>query len=112
MKTNSNEACRIVLPSSLGGTAGMMASASYKERFAAEYAQLCIRHGRLARMLSQCRGGGLGFRLSSPFWMLAMQARAMEMYMLILRARAAREGIAFQWEDGAVGEKEAGNDAV
>lgn len=77
----------------LKDTAEMMTSEDYKERFKAEYAQVCIRYQKLAAMLEKRDKGELNFIPTCPRSTYNMQIAAMTDYIAVLEARAVMEGI-------------------
>lgn len=77
----------------LKDTVEMMTSEDYKERFKAEYAQVCIRYQKLAAMLEKWDKGELNFIPTCPRSTLNMQIAAMTDYIAVLEARAVMEGI-------------------
>ena len=74
-------------------TATMMASADYKERFAAEYYQLETRLVKLEAMVSAWDKGELHFVPTCPRATYDFQIRAMKDYLGILQIRAKMEGV-------------------
>lgn len=81
-------------------TAGMMASADYKERFRAEHAQVAIRRRKLLELLEAwdpSKGAWdvdkLGFEPKCRAGLLIRQARLMGEYQNVLALRAEIEGI-------------------
>lgn len=79
--------------SNLNGTAALMASADYKERFAAEYYQLETRHEKLQAMVEKWDKGELNFTPTCPRSCYDLQLRAMADYKAVLEMRAKIEGI-------------------
>ncbi len=77
----------------LKDTVAMMLSPDYKERFKAEYFQLCNRIGKLCAMLAKWRGATLDFVPSNSYELLDAQISAMVAYQRILEIRAEKEGI-------------------
>ncbi len=77
----------------LKDTIKMMESADYKERFAAEYAQLAVRHKKLVAMLKNWDEGTLSFTPTCPRSTYDLQTRAMADYIAVLEARAVMEGV-------------------
>ena len=77
----------------LADTVQMMVSEDYKERFKAEYYQLVVRRNALWRMLGKLDEAELDFTPVCPTSTYALQLRAMEDYLAILKARAVMEGI-------------------
>ena len=74
-------------------SAELMLSGDYRERVAAEWAQVKIRLRRLQDMLDAYREGKLDFELKCPITLLREQALVMQEYMDILEKRAELEGI-------------------
>lgn len=74
-------------------SAELMLSGDYRERFAAEWAQVTIRLRRLQDMLDAYREGKLGFEPTCPITMLREQALVMQEYVDILEKRAELEDI-------------------
>lgn len=74
-------------------TAELMLSGDYRERVAAEWAQVTIRLRRLQDMLDAYREGALDFKLTCPITMVREQAMVMQEYVDILAKRAELEGI-------------------
>ena len=74
----------------LTDTAELMASSDYKDRFKAEYGQVAIRCEKLKAMLERWDKGGLNFTPTCPRSLYELQVRAMEDYIAVLQARAAR----------------------
>lgn len=70
-----------------------MLSDDYKERFKAEYKQLCIRLDKLNSIIEQYHNKTLKFNLSCPIALLKRQAAIMTKLRNILEARADIEGI-------------------
>lgn len=77
----------------LKDTIKMMESADYKERFAAEYVQLAVRHKKLVAMLKKWDEGTLSFTPTCPRSTYDLQTRAMADYIAVLEARAVMEGV-------------------
>lgn len=75
----------------LSDTARYMSSASYKERFIAEYAQLAIRTIRLSEFVSKYDRNALDFTPETPINILKDQLNAMNDYLEILKKRAKIE---------------------
>lgn len=82
----------------LKDTVDMMVSDDYRERFRAEYLQLCIRKRKLADLLKRWERGELDFEPSCPFKVLMSQYRHMEDYGRLLENRAEIEGIDLKWK--------------
>ena len=74
-------------------TAELMLSGDYRERMAAEWAQVKIRHRRLQDMLDAYREGKLGFEPTCPITLLREQALVMQEYVEILEKRAELEDV-------------------
>ena len=74
-------------------TTEMMLSSGYKERFTAEYVQLCIRFNRLLNMVKMWDKGELNFTPTCPRSTYDLQLHSMSEYLAILEARAKMEGI-------------------
>ena len=72
------------LMTELSETTLYMTSASYKERFIAEYAQLAIRIIKLSILVSNYERNKLGFKLDTPIELLKDQLNAMNDYLEIL----------------------------
>lgn len=77
----------------LSQTVNMMISSDYKERFRAEYAQVCIRYQKLKAMLEKWDAGELNFNPTCPRSTYNMQIKAMTDYIAVLEARAVMENI-------------------
>lgn len=77
----------------LNYTVEMMTSTDYKERFKAEYYQLCIRYEKLYKMVQRWDNGELDFTPTCPRSLYNLQMDAMEQYLAVLQARAKIEGI-------------------
>lgn len=77
----------------LRDTIEMMNSPDYKERFKAEYQQLCIRYRKLYRMVTKYKAGTLPFVPHCSLELLIEQLRAMGNYLMLLEARAEIEDI-------------------
>ena len=73
-------------------SAELMLSGDYRERFAAEWAQVTIRLRQLQDMLDAYRDGKLGFEPTCPITLLREQALVMQEYVDILEKRAELEG--------------------
>lgn len=74
-------------------TIELMSSEDYKDRFRAEYSQLCIRLKGLRKMLRKWVEGELEFEPDTPMSVFKMQGTFMEKYRTILEARAVMEHI-------------------
>lgn len=70
-----------------------MISSDYKERFRAEYAQVCIRYQKLKAMLEKWDVGELNFNPTCPRSTYNIQIKAMTEYIAVLEARAVMENI-------------------
>ena len=77
----------------LGFTILPMMSTDYKERFRAEYNQVCIRARKLKQMLQDWEAGRLMFKPTCPKEILIKQLEIMLEYTAILEERALLEGI-------------------
>lgn len=77
----------------LAKTCEGMVSPDYKERFKAEYIQLKNRLKGLQRMLKAWDDGKLSFNPSCPRDLLGEQFTDMDLYLKVLKRRAAIEGI-------------------
>ena len=77
----------------LSQTVDMMTSSDYKERFKAEYAQVCIRYKKLKNMLDKWYKNELTFTPTCPRSTYNMQIKAMTDYIAVLEARAVMEHI-------------------
>lgn len=77
----------------LRDTVSLMNSTDYKERFKAEYMQMCIRYEKLKAMLDKWDEGKLNFQPTCPRGIYNFQIRAMADYIASLEARAAIENI-------------------
>ena len=77
----------------LAWSAELMMSGDYRERFAAEWAQVTIRLRRLQDMLDAYRDGKLGFEPTCPITLLREQALVMQEYVDILEKRAELDDI-------------------
>lgn len=73
----------------LNQTVELMISEDYKERFIAEYSQLCIRILKLERVFEEIKRGAFSFTCSSK--LLEAQLDIMKIYKATLETRAARE---------------------
>ena len=74
-------------------SAELMLSGDYRERFAAEWAQVKIRLSRLRSMLDGYLEGKLNFEPTCPITLLREQALVMKEYVDILEKRAELEDI-------------------
>lgn len=77
----------------LEDTIDNMLSGDYKERFIGEYHQLSIRLETLRNLLKKYKNNELPFDPTSHYYLLEMQAKAMEEYRRILLIRAKNEDI-------------------
>ena len=77
----------------LGFTILPMMSTDYKERFRAEYNQVCIRARKLKQMLQDWEAGRLTFKPTCPKDLLIKQLEVMLEYTAILEERALLEGV-------------------
>lgn len=77
----------------LEDTVVCMTSASYRDRFKAEYAQLAIRTIELSEFVSEYDRNTLGFDPETPIEILKDQLNAMNDYLEILKKRAKIEKI-------------------
>ena len=77
----------------LSQTVDMMTSSDYKERFKAEYAQVCIRYKKLKNMLDKWDKNELTFTPTCPRSTYNIQIKAMTDYIAVLEARAVMEHI-------------------
>ena len=77
----------------LKDTVSLMCSDDYKERFKAEYMQVCIRYEKLKAMPDKWDTGKLNSTPTCPRGVYNFQIRAMADYIASLEARAAIEGI-------------------
>ena len=77
----------------LADTVEKMIDGGYKERFIAEYNQLCIRLLKLQNLLTLVKGGEADFAPDSPIEILEAQEEIMSTYKTILEKRAVYEKI-------------------
>lgn len=70
-----------------------MTSGDYKDRFRAEYDQLCYRLDRLDALLEQYQNGTLTFTPACPYDLLLAQSEIMHDYKGVLEDRAEIEEI-------------------
>lgn len=77
----------------LKDTIEKMIDGGYKERFIAEYEQLCIRLLKLQNLLTLIKGGEADFSPDSPIEILEAQEEVMSTYKTILEKRAYYEKI-------------------
>lgn len=80
----------------LADTVDNMVNGSYKERFIAEYNQVCIRLLKLENTIKAYDGDGLDFEPDSPKDLLQLQADLMRSYKAILEKRAVYEKITLE----------------
>lgn len=78
---------------SLTDTLSMMSSDDYKERFLAEYIQICVRLSKLKNMLERLDNKTLLFEPDCPYELLRKQADVMLEYGKILQERVKYENI-------------------
>ena len=88
-----NNEYKVIQMKELKDTIPGMTSKDYKERFKAEYEQLCIRHYKLVNMLDKWKEGVLHFTPTCPYELLEKQAKVMSDYKFALEERAKIEGI-------------------
>lgn len=74
-------------------TIGLMTSPNYKDRFKAEFEQLCFRLNELDAFLNKWDSGELKITPKSPREWLKRQRQAMVDYGQVLAARAIKEEI-------------------
>lgn len=77
----------------LNDTIELMQSNDYKDRFKAEYHQLCIRREKLVDLLDRWNRSALEFQPNCPFDLLDKQLRNMTAYKESLEERAKIEKI-------------------
>ena len=77
----------------LQDTIPLMNSSDYKDRFIAEYLQLCVRKEKLYNTISKYNEGKLEFELDCPIKMLEEQYDLMYKYAEKLKERAKIEDI-------------------
>ena len=77
----------------LASTVDLMLDKDYKERFKAEYLQLCIRLEKLESMIAKYKAGVLDFKPDCPIEVLEDQLYAMRLYKDALVVRAHIEKI-------------------
>ena len=80
----------------LENTISLMDSEKYEERFQAEYFQTKIRYEELTTTLLKHKEGVLCFKNSCIAGILDKQRLQMKKYLLVLKERAATEGIDLQ----------------
>lgn len=78
---------------SLTDTLSMMLSDDYKERFLAEYIQVCVRLNKLTTIVDQFEAGTLPFKPSCPIELLKKQMVDMNKYRNDLEKRVMYEDI-------------------
>lgn len=83
----------LIMAMTLLETSNLMVSEDYKERFLAEYYQLCIRTFKLSDVLNKYYHNALEFELSCPIWLLEEQYRTMRQYIEVMQHRAELEKI-------------------
>ena len=74
-------------------TIPLMESEDWKDRFKAEYVQLCVRLEKLEAVLKRYDNGEITWEFKSPVELLRMQADYMHNYKGILEQRATYEGV-------------------
>ena len=77
----------------LPGTALLMQSEDYKDRFKAEYYQVFVRFVKLKAMLENWDKDELDFEPTCPYSTYELQIKAMRDYISVLEARAVMENI-------------------
>lgn len=82
-----------MLEEKLKETTPLMESEDWKDRFKAEYIQLCVRLEKLESVLKKYDAGELEWEFKSPVELLRMQADYMHNYKGILEQRATYEGV-------------------
>lgn len=82
-----------MLEEKLKETTALMESEDWKDRFKAEYLQLCARLEKLESVLKKHDAGELEWEFKSPVELLRMQADYMDNYKSILEQRATYEGV-------------------
>lgn len=70
-----------------------MLSPDYKERFTAEYQQLCIRAQKLEIFIDNYRNDRLSFKPTCDLELLEQQLDIMKAYMAVLEERARIENV-------------------
>ena len=70
-----------------------MLSPDYKERFTAEYNQLCIRAQKLEIFIDNYRNGRLNFKPTCDLELLSRQLDIMKAYIAVLEERARIENV-------------------
>lgn len=82
-----------MLEEKLKETTPLMESEDWKDRFKAEYVQLCVRLEKLESVLKKYDNGELEWEFKSPVELLRQQADYMNNYKAILEQRATYEGV-------------------
>lgn len=77
----------------LKDTVDFMLSPDYKNRFTAEYRQLCIRALKLEVFIDNYRNGRLSFKPTCSIELLEQQLDIMKAYMTVLEERARIENV-------------------
>lgn len=77
----------------LKDTVDFMLSPDYKDRFTAEYRQLCIRTLKLEVFIDNYRNGRLSFKPTCSIELLEQQLDIMKAYMTVLEKRARIENV-------------------
>ena len=77
----------------LKDTVDLMLSPNYKDRFTAEYRQLCIRALKLEIFIDNYRNGRLSFKPTCSIELLEQQLDIMKSYIAVLEERARIENI-------------------
>lgn len=77
----------------LESTVQLMLSGDYRDRFKAEYYQLCIRYNKLTGMLFRYDNGKLEFVPKCPIEVLRLQSVLMKQMLVLLEQRAKMEGV-------------------
>ena len=77
----------------LKDTVDFMLSPDYKDRFKAEYRQLCIRTSKLEIFIDNYRNGRLSFKPTCSIELLEQQLSIMKAYMTVLEERARIENV-------------------
>ena len=77
----------------LKDTVDFMLSPDYKNRFTAEYRQLCIRALKLEVFIDNYRTGRLSFKPTCSIELLEQQLDIMKAYMTVLEERARIENV-------------------
>ena len=82
-----------MLEEKLKETTPLMESEDWKDRFKAEYVQLCVRLEKLESVLKKYDNGELEWEFKSPVELLRQQADYMNNYKVILEQRATYEDV-------------------